>query len=364
VEWRVPEGAMGATGGRVPTRDQFTGALLGLAIGDALGRPVEGRRQDEIRALPAGSLLTFRAYHERRFPRAFPPGSWSDDTQQALLLADSLVACRGFDGRDYAERLYALWRSGAARGFGRVYRKAMEGRDAGRPWDAVTVDDDLMNGAAMRIAPLGLFHWADPPALTAAAVDSSRVTHGHPAAVAGATAVAHAFAYALTTPHPEPEPMVEYLRAQVAPLDAETAEQVRVIPRVVGLDWDDAFAALSEVPQFPCPPAEGRGPGVGGMTISLLLISLYLFLHSRGDYARAVEGAITLGGDTDGTAATAGALCATWRGAGVLPPELAETVEEQERIRVTALLLHERSLLAAKRGYPRTVSSPAPAPEP
>ncbi len=66
-------------------------------------------------------------------------------------------------------------------------------------------------------------------------------------------------------------------------------------------------------------PAEGRGLGVGGMTISLLLIAAYLFLHTGGDYLRAVEGAIGLGGDTDGTAATAGALCAAWRGAGVVP---------------------------------------------
>lgn len=187
-----------ATPTGTPTVDQFVATLLGLAIGDALGRPTEGRRQDEIRQRPREELLRFRAYRERRFPREFPAGSWSDDTQQALLLADSLVAGRGFDGPDYADRLYALWKSGQARGYGRVYQKAMERRDAGQPWDAVAVDDDVMNGAAMRIAPLGLFYWFDPPALTAAAVRSSRVTHSHPAAVAGAAGVAHAFAYALT----------------------------------------------------------------------------------------------------------------------------------------------------------------------
>jgi ADP-ribosylglycohydrolase len=80
------------------------------------------------------------------------------------------------------------------------------------------------------------------------------------------------------------------------------------------------------------------------MTISLLLIALYLFLHSGDDYLRAVEGAITLGGDTDGTAATAGALCAARSGAGIVPPYLAEAVEERERILVLAHLLHQRSL--------------------
>jgi ADP-ribosylglycohydrolase len=220
----------------------------------------------------------------------------------------------------------------------------MERRDAGQPWDTVAVDDDLMNGGAMRIAPLGLFYWSDPQALPAAAVASSRVTHSHPAAVAGAAGVAHAFAYALTHAEVQPDQLVGYLREHVAPLDPETAAHLDVIPRAAALDWDDAFAVLSEVPEFASPPAEGRGPGVGGMTISLLLISLYLFLRSQGDYASAVKGAILLGGDTDGTAATSGALCAASRGAGVLPPALAETVEEAERIRIAAVLLYERSL--------------------
>jgi poly(ADP-ribose) glycohydrolase ARH3 len=341
-----------STGARIaPGVDRFAGALLGLAVGDALGRPTEGRRHDEIRALPRQTLLAFRGYRDGRIGRDLPPGSWSDDTQQALLLADSLVACRGFDGQDYAERLYALWRSGEARGYGRVYRKAMERRDAGQAWDAVAVDDDLMNGAAMRIAPLGLFYWYDPAALSAAAVRSSHVTHRHPAAVAGAAGVAHAFAYALTRPAGsavEAADFVAYLRHQVAPLDAATAEHLGVLPRAAALPPDDAFGVLSEVPEFAAPPAEGRGFGVGGMTISLLLIAAYLFLHTGGDYLRAVEAAIGLGGDTDGTAATAGALCAAWRGAGAVPGQLADGVEEVERIRVLALLLHERSLAAAR----------------
>jgi ADP-ribosylglycohydrolase len=333
---------------RVPTVEQFTGALLGLAIGDALGRPTEGRRHNEIRETPRDELLRFRGYHERRFERPFPPGSWSDDTQQALLLADSLVAARGLDGRDFADRMHALWRSGVARGYGRVYQKAMERRDAGQPWDAVAVDDDVMNGAAMRIVPLGLFYWFDPDQLTDAAARSSRVTHSHPAAVAGAAGVALAVAYALTHAEVHPERLVEHIQRHIRPLDALTAEHLNVLGRAREKEWDDAFGVLSEVPDFASPAVKGRGFGVGGMTISLLLISLYLFLHGAGDYLRAVEGAIVLGGDTDGTAATAGALCAAWRGASALPADLAATVEERERIYVLAHLLHQRSLEAAR----------------
>ena len=59
---------------RVPSVDQYVGALLGLACGDALGRPTEGRRQNEIRSLPREELLTFRGYQERRFAFKFSIG--------------------------------------------------------------------------------------------------------------------------------------------------------------------------------------------------------------------------------------------------------------------------------------------------
>lgn len=332
---------------RTPTAEHFVGGLLGLAIGDALGRPTEGQRHDEIRALGRASLLTFRPYHDGRLGRDLPPGSWSDDTQQALLLADSLVAHGGLDARDFAERLYALWRSGEARGYGRVYRQAMEGRDAGRAWDEVAVDGDLMNGAAMRIAPLGLFYWFDAERLTAAAVRSAQVTHRHPAAIAGAAGVAHAFAYVLANGALSPARLIASVQERIAPLDGQTAAYLDTLGGAVVLPPDDAFVVLNEVPEFASPPAPGRGSGVGGMTISLLLCSLYLFLHFEGDFRRAVESALLLGGDTDGTAATAGALCAAWRGAGALPQSLAARVEDGERIRDLAHRLYERSLAVA-----------------
>ena len=174
---------------------------------------------------------------------------------------------------------------------------------------------------------------------------SSHVTHRHPASVAGAAGVAHAFAYALTRPAaPRWRPPTSWPTCSARwPRSTPRPPSTWACCRAAPLLPDEAFGVLSEVPAFAAPPAEGRGFGVGGMTISLLLIAAYLFLHTGGDYLRAVEGAIGLGGDTDGTAVTAGALCAAWRGAGVVPRELADGVEEVERIRVLALLLHGRA---------------------
>src|SRR5687767_1586163 len=78
---------------------RFRGALLGLAVGDALGATLEFTNRG-----------TFRPITEMTGggPFRLEPGQWTDDTSMALCLAASLVECRGFDARDQMER-YCRW---------------------------------------------------------------------------------------------------------------------------------------------------------------------------------------------------------------------------------------------------------------
>jgi hypothetical protein len=80
-------------------RERFLGALLGLAIGDAVAAPTQHRRTGSF--TPVGDLIGGG-------PFALPRGGWSDDTAMALCLADSLLAVSGFDARDQVER-YRRW---------------------------------------------------------------------------------------------------------------------------------------------------------------------------------------------------------------------------------------------------------------
>src|SRR5690348_6812565 len=70
------------------TLDRSIGAFLGLAIGDALGAPVEGRSRDSY---PCLRDYTPSVVH------GLEAGEWTDDTAMALCLAQSLLACRPFD---------------------------------------------------------------------------------------------------------------------------------------------------------------------------------------------------------------------------------------------------------------------------
>ena len=81
------------------TRERFRGALLGLAVGDAVGTTVEFSPPgtfEPVRDMVGGG------------PFSLPPGAWTDDTSMALCLAESLVERRTFDPVDQLRALRPL----------------------------------------------------------------------------------------------------------------------------------------------------------------------------------------------------------------------------------------------------------------
>lgn len=83
--------------------DRARGALLGLAVGDALGTTLEFSRRDEH---PHHAEMTGGG------PFRLAPGQWTDDTSMALALAESLIAHGDLDARDLMDRFLSWWRDG------------------------------------------------------------------------------------------------------------------------------------------------------------------------------------------------------------------------------------------------------------
>src|SRR6516225_1816027 len=178
--------------------DRVRGGLLGLAVGDALGAPLEGLSAQQIRA-HYNQVDDFvdgaRAWKKKPY-RWRMPGLYSDDTQQALALCDVLLAC----GRIDPERLAAIYLGlarpkgsyvGAHRGIGRSFRQVLADlergvspRQTGQPSAGI--------GAAMRIAPVALYFNGQAEAMFEAVMAASLMTHRDVRSLAGALAVAHA----------------------------------------------------------------------------------------------------------------------------------------------------------------------------
>lgn len=307
-----------------PTPDQFSGCLLGLALGDALGAPVEAAPPEEARRYVA---LLLEAEPPPEGPRGSGFGQVTDDTQLARELLLSIAERGGLDPAAFAERLRALVSSGRLVGGGPATVAAARRLASGRPWhEAGAPAPYAGNGAAMRAGPLGLLYGADPTRLIRAVVDQARVTHRDSRSTAGAVAVAGAVAIASRRDPVDPVEFLEEIAAWMEPVDAGFAGTVRELGSWSTLPLDRAGLALTERGLEPA-AVEGWH-GVSSYVVSSVCWSLYAFLQAPERYWDAVRVAIRVGGDTDTMAAMTGAISGARLGVGALPPVLLERVND------------------------------------
>ncbi|HEX2704214.1 MAG TPA: ADP-ribosylglycohydrolase family protein, partial [Candidatus Lustribacter sp.] len=183
---------VGASAGQ---RDRARGALVGLAVGDALGMPAQMLTRDRVAGL-WGRIRGFETGPaESEIAPLMPAGRVTDDTDQAVILAELLLAGGGYvDPEAFARRLLDWESHLVARGsldlLGPSTKRAVEAFRAGTAVTATGRWGDT-NGAAMRVAPVGVLMPADPVAALAERVAHvNEVTHNTGVANAGASAVA------------------------------------------------------------------------------------------------------------------------------------------------------------------------------
>jgi ADP-ribosylglycohydrolase len=281
--------------------EQITSLLLGLAVGDALGVPVEFQ--------PRGSfhVRDMRGYGTHNQP----PGTWSDDTSLTLCLADSLSS--GFNLADITQN-FVRWRDeGAFTARGDVFdigistAKAINRLKSGiAPEKAGCAGvNENGNGSLMRIAPL-IFHIAGKPEVERFQITKivSSITHAH------AWSVAACFIY------------LEYLRNIACGMDKTAAYTELQSDFQGGCHYIDSatlgkFDRILQTDISALPESAIRS---GGFVIDTLEASLWCFLTTA-TYRDAVLKAVNLGNDTDTTAAVTGALAGLYYGADAIPTD-------------------------------------------
>lgn len=152
------------------------GALIGLAVGDALGATLEFKRPgsfDPITDIVGGG------------PFDLQPGEWTDDTSMALCLAESLVERGEFDPLDQMQRYVRWFRDGhfSVKGhcfdIGNATVSALRRFEAdGDPFAGSTDPNSAGNGSIMRLAPVPMAYANDPERAIQLAGESSQTTHG------------------------------------------------------------------------------------------------------------------------------------------------------------------------------------------
>jgi ADP-ribosyl-[dinitrogen reductase] hydrolase len=158
-------------------RDRFRGVLLGLAVGDALGGPLEFQ--------PARDPDNFVTEMIGGGWQRLAPGEWTDDTQMTLCVVESMLTKKVFDPDDITRR-FVTWMKSGPKDIGLHTQRVLSAISKGDPWEQASRDaqeinpDNAPNGSLMRCAPLSLFFYRHPEYVAELAPVLSRVTHAHP----------------------------------------------------------------------------------------------------------------------------------------------------------------------------------------
>lgn len=333
-----------------PNPDQYAGCLVGQALGDAIGFIVEGQEPTVTANFVETTVRPDRLDRARR--GQFDFGQYSDDTQLARELLRGFVAWDGvFDPEDYAGRVARLFQYQQVVGRGRATEEAAERLIAGVPWaEAGTPAPAAGNGSAMRAAPVGLMFPNDPVSLVRAAHDQGRCTHADPRCSAGAVAVAGAVALALRGQGDDPRAFLDQLALWAGTYDATLADGLLRLRDWIGIPPDQAAAYIARVGVTP--DHRDMWVGISPFVVPSVLWALYAYLRTPDSYLDAVCTAVAGGGDTDTTAAMAGAIAGARLGLTAIPYEPATRLTDQGQWGLDDLirLAHDTHGLVFERG--------------
>ncbi|MCP4220849.1 MAG: ADP-ribosylglycohydrolase family protein [bacterium] len=289
------------------TGKSITGCLLGTAVGDALGLPMEGlSRQRQPKLFPDIS----------RFHLLPGRGMVSDDTEHICMVADAL-ACSGGDERLFRKALarrFRRWFLCLPAAIGLATLRAMVKLWLGFRGSGVF---SAGNGPAMRSAVIGVYCGNRLEAMKRLTDISTTMTHTDPKARYGAFAVALAASRAAEGNNDIPG----YLLTLENILGPDAAEFLSLVRQAAA-----SVEAAESTPDFA--GSIGLEKGVGGYIYFTVPVVLHAWFSNPHDYVKAVTDTIRCGGDTDTTAAILGGILGAGVGKEGLPKRLMATIRD------------------------------------
>lgn len=359
--------------------EKCKGAMLGTAIGDALGWPNEPRAKNRKKHIEVSDCFvewTRSSNNPRWHDEKILPGEYSDDTQLTLSVARSIIT--GDWERFFAEKELPFWLR-YERGGGSALLKAAKTLKRGSlPWQSDYARDYFNaggNGAAMRILP-HVIAAAEKPDIQKLMLDvakNTRITHGHPRAFLGAACYAYALDYLL-----KKDSVLEYGELVGAILDGQTAwgavpdsgvfgDWIYTAQRFCNYDFSTEWASslermaarlkyiqgslkkglilddkkvLTELECF----AKANGAGDVATLAAIYLSSRYANNPSLGIKIPA----FSFGADTDTIASMTGGLLGMLSGTSWIPVEWQIVQDHDCLLRMTELLLASNKKEAAE----------------
>jgi ADP-ribosyl-[dinitrogen reductase] hydrolase len=299
----------------IEIKNRCVGAILGFAIGDAIGMPAEFLSREEIKRCYGKPISTFIRAHPGHANDFLSPGSYTDATQVMLTTAECLIECRKMDPARYADALLSWHKNNAPhRSPSKAVMTACKHLENGKPWNKSGVFSGGCS-AATRMIPIGLFFNASTDELTRAALDNCIITHTEPRARAASVAVAYLAARLMQSDE----------RSWPPDQVLETADHIECIDRSFAsvLRWSTQITHL--------PPEEALFEiGVSSDAIEAVPAAIYCFLKHPQNFLNAVLSAANAGDAANSIAALAGSFVGALAGMQAIDKSLANDIENSD----------------------------------
>ena len=283
-------------------QERFTGCLLGLAVGDALGARFEGKS-------PEGIAQDFCQPNELINRPPYGQMWYTDDTQMMISVCETLVSQGAIDDETLCQRFAQNYEP--HRGYGRSTQLIVEAMRAGHDYRQLAASllpgGSFGNGAAMRVAPVGIAFRRNLMQVAAQARLSALPTHRHPLGIAGAQLLAAAVAVA----------------AQASSIQADEFVD-RLLPYAMHVEFAGPLGRVKALRNRRDLALFGNGVAA----VDSVVTAIASFVLTPDDYGATISNVIVLGGDTDTLAAMAGAISGAYLGVKAIPPALLEKLED------------------------------------
>ena len=309
----------GAVGSEEGLGDRARGVMLGLAVGNLLGLPMEGWAYREIdRWYPEG----VRDIDPREVRRPM-----DDDLAQAVDLGEAMLEGGDYVG-EFGRRLVA-WRRENGRGIGITTSRVIDVLEAGhRPPDAARIVYEghpiAPNGGVMRCAPVALARLRQPELLVSDSAATCVVTHYAPTSQWSCIVSNAVIALLLKGVEPDLSALMAAASEDGCPDMLEAAMRDGISSDVL-----ESIAGGGRVPED-CSWLR-RDQKLIGHTLIALQAGLWAAVTPLG-FEEALRQVVEAGGDTDTNGAVAGAVLGARYGASGIPKRWTDVVPERDRI--------------------------------
>ncbi len=281
------------------------GSFVGLAVGDAVGAPLEFSHRGTFR--PIEDMIEGGYFNLKT-------GEWTDDTAMALCLAESLLRMNGFDAKDQMDHYSRWFLDGVfsckdrAFGMGQTFMNSIiKYHMTGDPFSGMSRPKRPGNGCIMRLAPIPIFFYPDLEKIIRYSGESSKTTHGMPESIYASRLFGEILGLALA---------------------GKSKEEILFSNQIGDSDCPEIISGISCGNYRSKPESEIESTFFAGKCLEA---ALWCFLNTD-NFRDAILKAANLGGDADSTAAVCGQVAGAYYGIDSIPQNWKDVLVKKELI--------------------------------